>query len=129
MSRLRLPASHVCGWRQGCVLACGGRQRGSGRQEQARQAGSCRRRGGYGAAASAGAVFRRVATGGVLGTTLRAIGRGFGIGTFGLAQASTEMADRATASARPVASAVDRNAAARAERVTAFLCGGESFNG
>jgi hypothetical protein len=64
-----------------------------------------------------------------LGTALRAIGRGFGIGTFGLAQASTDMADRATASARPVASAVDRNAAARAERVTAFLCGGESFNG
>jgi hypothetical protein len=37
------------------------------------------------------------------------------------------MADRTTAS--PVASAVDRNAAARAERVvTDFLCG-ESING
>jgi hypothetical protein len=63
----------------------------------------------------------------VLGTILRAIGRGFGNGTFGLAQASTEMADSPTASTRPVASAVDRYAAARAERVTAFLCGGESF--
>jgi phosphohistidine swiveling domain-containing protein len=62
-----------------------------------------------------------------LGTTLRAIGRGFGSGTFGLAQASTEIADSPTASARLVASAVDRNAAARTERVTAFLCGGESF--
>jgi hypothetical protein len=44
-----------------------------------------------------------------------------------LAQASTDIADSPTASARLVASAVDRNAAARAERVTAFLCGGESF--
>jgi hypothetical protein len=62
-----------------------------------------------------------------LGTALRAIGRGFGNGTFGLAHASTESADRPTASARLVASAVDRNAAVRAEGVTAFL-GGESFN-
>jgi hypothetical protein len=62
-----------------------------------------------------------------LGTTLRAIGRGFGSGTFGVALASTESADRPTASARLVASAVDRNAAARAEGFTAFLCGGESF--
>jgi phosphohistidine swiveling domain-containing protein len=58
---------------------------------------------------------------------LRATGRGFGNGTFGLAQASTDRADKPTASARLVASAVDRNAAARTERVTAFLCGGESF--
>ncbi|MCK1637678.1 hypothetical protein IVA95_08760 [Bradyrhizobium sp. 157] len=33
-----------------------------------------------------------------------------------------------TASAKLVARAVDRNAAARAEGITAFLCGGESFN-
>src|SRR4051794_24584562 len=33
------------------------------------------------------------AAGVVLGTALRAIGRGFGNGTFGLAQASTDMAD------------------------------------
>jgi hypothetical protein len=57
-----------------------------------------------------------------LGTTLRAIGRGFGSGT--LAQAI--MPDSPTASATPVASAVDRNAVARAEDLTAFLCGGES---
>jgi len=63
----------------------------------------------------------------VLGTTLRAIGRGFGNGTFGLAQASTEIVDNPIVNVRPVASAVDRNAARRAERVTAFLCGGESF--
>jgi hypothetical protein len=63
-----------------------------------------------------------------LGAALRAIGRGFGNGTFGLAQASAAMADKPTASARLVASAVDRNAAARAGRVTVFLCGGESFN-
>jgi phosphohistidine swiveling domain-containing protein len=62
-----------------------------------------------------------------LGTTLRAIGRGFGNGTLGWASASTEIADSPTASARLVASAVDRNAARRVERVTAFLCGGESF--
>ena len=67
------------------------------------------------------------AIGVVLGTTWREIGRGFGNGTLGLAQASTDIADSPTASARLVASAVDRNAAARAERVTAFLCGGESF--
>jgi thiamine pyrophosphate-dependent acetolactate synthase large subunit-like protein len=64
---------------------------------------------------------------GVLGTTLRAIGRGFGNGTFGLAEASAAHADNPTASARLVAKAVDRNAAARVDRVTAFL-GGESFN-
>jgi hypothetical protein len=64
----------------------------------------------------------------VLGTTLRAIGRGLGIGTFGLAQASAANADNPTASARLVANAVDRNAAARREGVTAFLRG-ESFNG
>jgi len=63
----------------------------------------------------------------VLGTILRAIGRGLGNGTFGLAEASTEMADSPTASARLVASALDRNAAGRTERITAFLCGGESF--
>ena len=70
----------------------------------------------------------------VLGTTLRAIGRGFGSGTFGLAAASAAHADNprsarlvAKASARLVARAVDRNAAARADGVTAFLRG-ESFN-
>jgi hypothetical protein len=68
----------------------------------------------------AGAVFLAEA----LGTTLRAIGRGFGSGTFGVAQAS---ADNPTASARLVANAVDRNAAARDDGVTAFLRG-ESLN-
>jgi hypothetical protein len=63
-----------------------------------------------------------------LGTAAREIGRGFGNGTFGLAHASTDIADRPIASARLVASAVERNAAARAEGFTAFLCGGESFN-
>jgi hypothetical protein len=62
-----------------------------------------------------------------LGTTLRAIGRGFGSGTFGLAQASAVNADKPTASVRLVAKAVDRNVAARAFGVTAFLRG-ESFN-
>ena len=75
----------------------------------------------------AGAEFCVAVTGVVLGTTWREIGRGFGNGTFGWAQASTDIADSPTASTRPVASAVDRNTAARAERVTAFLCGGESF--
>jgi hypothetical protein len=59
----------------------------------------------------------------VFGTTLRAIGRGFGSGTFGLAQASAANTD--SPSARPVTNAVDRNAAFRV--FTAFLRG-ESFN-
>jgi hypothetical protein len=70
-----------------------------------------------------GAAFLRE----VLGTTLRAIGRGFGNGTFGLAQASAANADNPIVSARLVASAVDRNAAAREDGVTAFP-DGESFN-
>jgi hypothetical protein len=61
----------------------------------------------------------------VLGTTLRAIGRGFGSGIF--AQASTATAEHPTASARLVARAVDRKAAARANGITEFLRG-ESFN-
>ena len=63
-----------------------------------------------------------------LGTKLRAIGRGFGRGTLGLAaQAFVASADNPTASVRLVAKAVDRNAAARTRRFTAFLrC--ESFN-
>jgi hypothetical protein len=73
-----------------------------------------------------------LAAGSVLGTTLRAIGRGFGNGTFlGLAQASPVNADNPTASARQVArvadKAVDRNAAGRRDGVTAFFRG-ESFN-
>src|SRR5206468_12651133 len=59
----------------------------------------------------------------VAGTTLRAIGRGFGSGTLVAASAET---GNAAASARHVAKAVDRNAAARTFRVTAFLRG-ESF--
>jgi len=62
-----------------------------------------------------------------LGAMLRAIGRGFGNGTFGMAQASAATADNTTASARLVAKAVDRNAAAREDGGTAFLRG-ESFN-
>jgi hypothetical protein len=62
-----------------------------------------------------------------LGAMLRAIGRGFGNGTFGVAQASAATADNTTASARLVANAVDRNAAAREDGGTAFLRG-ESFN-
>jgi hypothetical protein len=83
----------------------------------------------------------------VLGTTLRAIGRGLGSGTFGLVAASaaqvdnpeantpeantpkvkTRKAKTRRASTRLVAMAVDRNALARADRVTALLRG-ESFN-
>jgi hypothetical protein len=62
----------------------------------------------------------------VFGTTLRAIGRGFGNGTFGLAQTSVATTSP-IAKARPVASAVDRNAAARTDRVTGFP-DGESFD-
>jgi len=81
---------------------------------------------------AAGAVFTLVLVAAVLvaafGAALRAIGRGFGNGTFVVAQASTERLNSPAASARLAASAVDRSAAARAERVTAILCGGESFS-
>jgi hypothetical protein len=63
----------------------------------------------------------------VLGTMLRAIGRGFGNGTVGLAAAPAAHDDNPTASARLVANAVDRKAAARLDWVTTFLRG-ESFN-
>jgi hypothetical protein len=87
-------------------------------------------------------VLAAVAVGVVLGTTLRAIGRSLGSGTFGLVAASaaqvdnpeantpkvkTRKAKTRRASTRLVAVAVDRNALARADRVTALLCG-ESFN-
>jgi hypothetical protein len=63
----------------------------------------------------------------VVGTTLRAIGRGLGSGTVGVAQASTANTDNPIASTRLVANTVDRNAAARNDGVTAFLRG-ESLN-
>jgi len=62
----------------------------------------------------------------VFGTTLRAIGRGFGNGTFGLAQTSVARTSP-IAKARLVASAVDRIAAAWTDRVTGFPAG-ESFD-
>src|ERR1700677_1898591 len=73
------------------------------------------------------AVFLAVslAAGVVLRTTLRAIGRDFGSGPLDVA-ASAAQADNPTASARLVAHAVDRKAAAREEGVTTFLRG-ESF--
>ena len=92
------------------------------------------RRRGAGAAAAAGAATAGLWAAGALvcatgfGTALRAIGRGFGSGTFGLAQASNGNAASPTASARLVASAVDRKAVARAEGITVFLCGDKSFN-
>jgi hypothetical protein len=61
----------------------------------------------------------------VLGTTLRAIGRGFGNGTLGLAEASA--AQIPAASIRLVAKAVDRSAAAREAGVTAFPDGESSI--
>jgi len=60
-------------------------------------------------------------------TRLRAIGRGFGNGTFGCAHASAPQAEKPTASARVVATAVDRNAAERLDGVTKSLRG-ESFD-
>ena len=104
--------------------------RGGGKAACWRVAGA--RTGGAGAGAAGAAAEVRAAVVLVcavdLGTTLRAIGRGFGRGTFGFAQASNGNAASPTASARLVASAVDRKAAARAEGITTFLCGGESFN-
>jgi hypothetical protein len=81
-----------------------------------------------GAGTARAAVFVAGAVAGVVlavffGTTLRAIGRGLGSGILDLAEASAAQPDNPTASARVVAMAVDCNAAARADFVTAFLCG------
>jgi hypothetical protein len=92
-----------------------------------RVAGAIAAAAGAGAVSFAAALAVFLGLGEVLGTTLRAIGRGFGSGTFALAQASAAMADNPSASARLVARAVDRNAVARVDGVTAFLRG-ESFN-
>jgi hypothetical protein len=66
----------------------------------------------------------------VLGTTLRAIGRGFGSGTFFVAGSLAAKAVMASEPVSAIASAadsvrrrVDRDAAASGERVTAFLRG------
>ena len=102
--------------------------RGGGNAACWRVAGA--RAGAAGALFAAGAVFLSAvfAASAVLGTTLRAIGRAFGNGTFlDVAQALSANAANPTASARHVVSAVDRNAAARLSGVTAFLRG-ESFN-
>jgi hypothetical protein len=64
-----------------------------------------------------------------VGPALRVIGRGFGMGTFGLAQAPVASPDNPTASIRLVATtdvstvvtAFDRNAGVRAKGVTVVL--------
>jgi hypothetical protein len=66
-----------------------------------------------GAFLAAGVAAGAVLLAELLGTTPRAIGRGFGNGTFGLAQASPAHADNPTASTRLVARAVDRKAVDR----------------
>jgi small basic protein len=66
------------------------------------------------------AVFLSAVFSAVLGTTLRAIGRGLGRGVFRLAAVSAHACDPMI-SASVVAIAVERKAVARAERVTAFL--------
>jgi hypothetical protein len=58
-----------------------------------------------------------------LGTTLRAIGRGFGSGILDLSEASVFHAEESRAIASVVTMAVDRNEAARVDWITAFLCG------
>jgi hypothetical protein len=105
----------------------GGGLRGGGKAACWRVAGA---RAAGALVAAAGAVFLTavVAAVVVLGAALRAIGRGLGNGTLlGVAQASPANVDNPMASARHVVSAVDRNAAARLDGVTAFLRG-ESFN-
>jgi hypothetical protein len=77
-------------------------------------------------AAAGAAVGVAAVVAAVVGTTLRAIGRGLGNGTFELAQASATANDP-TASARLAAKAVDRNAAAREDGITAFLRGESSI--
>jgi hypothetical protein len=96
------------------------------------EAGGGRAAGGGSAAVVAGATAAGVSlvlAVTVLGPALRAIGRGFGKGILGLAQASVTSPDHPTASARLVAitdasnsgTAFDRNAGVRATAVTAVL--------
>jgi hypothetical protein len=115
------------------TAAGGGLRAGGGKAACRRVAGA--KAGATGAGIATGAVFlaaalaagavvlAEVLSAEVLRATLRAIGRAFGSGTVGLAQASAATADNPTASARLVANAVDRNATARDDRVTAFLRG------
>src|SRR3954453_22598852 len=81
---------------------------------------------GAGVDASAATGFGDGAATETLGTALRAIGRGFGNGTFGLAgiaKASDVPAHKPTASTRPAKQVVHRNAAARPNGVmTLFRC-------
>src|SRR5207247_4348466 len=112
------------GGKAACWRVAGARTGGAGAGAAGGAGAGAAGAAGAAAAWAAGAALVRAAD---LGATLRAIGRGFGRGTFGLAQASRGNAASPTASARLVASAVDRKAAARAEGITAFLCGGESF--
>jgi len=65
-----------------------------------------------------------LAAAGFAAVFLAAVAAGFAVGTSSAAQAA--MAKKPTASARLVASAVDRNVPARAERITEVLCGAES---
>jgi phosphate/sulfate permease len=123
MSWLSLPAPSACGrpqaaacWRvAGAIAALG-----------AVEAGGAARVVGFDAVLPAvlSAVFSPVfsfALSAVLGTTLRAMGRALGSGTFDLAAGSFAQAYDPTISASVVAIAVERNAAKRADRVTAFL--------
>jgi hypothetical protein len=108
------------------IAAAGGGFRSGGSAACRRVAGSIAavvRPGGIGTAVVLAKVF---AADVVFATTLRAIGRGFGSGTIGLAEAV--VADQPTASARPAVRAVDKTVEcdAQADRVTAFLRG-ESF--
>jgi hypothetical protein len=105
---------------------------GGGRAACWRVAGAMAGASGALGATGAAVLAAAVAVGLVLGKTLRAIGRGLGSGTFGLVAASAVHVDnpeasKPKASAKLVARAVDRNALARADRVTALLRG-ESFN-
>src|SRR5260370_22594950 len=74
------------------------------------------------AAALVACVVLAVALGVDLGPMLRAIGRGFGSGTFGLVGVWAP-ADHPMTSTRLVATAVDRNAAVRQKEITACFRG------
>jgi hypothetical protein len=70
---------------------------------------------------AAGGLAEVAVLGAVFGTTLRAIGRGFGNGIFDLAAGSFAQASEPASSTSVVAIAVERNAAVRTDLVTAFL--------
>ena len=114
---------------QGGMLARCGREQWRRRGGRGRcRRGGCRR--GMGGGGRAGVCSRawRGRLGSSLGTTLRAIGRGFGNGTFGLAQASAADGSQPHGQRQARRQCRRSQGSCAGDGVTAFLCGDKSVN-